>query len=94
MSLDTTENKITIVLSPMGMIIGRMAEGIVTFPRHLVVRKEDQQSINIDFKEIFGNPELFFIGNAPYYFSENSELNELFVETITGIRVFHPEVVS
>uniref|UniRef100_A0A6H1ZFZ5 Uncharacterized protein n=1 Tax=viral metagenome TaxID=1070528 RepID=A0A6H1ZFZ5_9ZZZZ len=86
MSQDTMENKIVIVFTPMGLIIGRMAEGIVTSPRVFIAQKKDDE-LRIEFKNIIGNPELFFLGGSPYYVSESSELNELYFEAISNIKL-------
>jgi hypothetical protein len=86
MSLDTMENKIIIALTPLGLIIGRMAEGIVTSPKVLLIQNVDG-AIKIGFKDIIGDPELFFLGSAPYYISENADLNELYFETVTSIKL-------
>lgn len=89
----TTENKTTIVLTPMGMIIGRMAEGEITKPRR-VLFSETEQGVQIQLKEILGNPDVFIIGSCCYYFSESPDLNELYFSAVTGIGIVKPEVIS
>jgi hypothetical protein len=72
------ENKIVIILTSHGMIMGKISEGEVINPRAMVTRKET----GVGFSTLVGNPEVFFIGKSPYYISENAELNEKYEEAI------------
>jgi hypothetical protein len=89
------ENKIIVVLTPMGMVIGRMAEGTLTSPKVLnVMQGKDPHSVSVSFKSILGDPELFFIGNSCYYISENPEINELYIEAATGIKIARSPIID
>ncbi len=92
MSYDTMENKIVIALTPLGLIIGRMVEGVLTSPRTLMANKskESKEAINVGFQELIGSPELFFLGAVPHYISENVSLNELYIQVVSGIKIIHP----
>lgn len=81
---ETMENKIVIVILPIGLIIGKMAEGIMINPRVLIVG-ESEGKVTVRFKHMFGDPEMFFMSYTPYYISENAELNELYEGQIAPV---------
>uniref|UniRef100_A0A6M3LLV1 Uncharacterized protein n=1 Tax=viral metagenome TaxID=1070528 RepID=A0A6M3LLV1_9ZZZZ len=89
MTADTMENKIVVALTPMGLIMGRYAEGILTNPRAFTVNNNDKGEGTVRFLNIIGDPDIFFIGNASYYLSENPSINELYVDSVSSIRVIH-----
>ncbi len=82
----TMEHKVIIVMSPMGFVIGRMDEGKLTSPRILSISHGDKPGVlSVHFKNIVGDPSIFYIGNTPHYESEDGELNDLYTEAISGI---------
>ena len=89
MTADTMENKIVVALTPMGLIMGRHAEGVLINPKAFIVNNNDKGEGTIKFLNILGDPDIFFIGGAPYYISENPSINELYVESVSGIKVVH-----
>jgi hypothetical protein len=88
----TFENKIVIVFTLAGFIIGRIAEDIVSNPKRLVMKQEGEKTM-VEIRNMIGDPEIFFINGSPYYFSEDSSLNELYIESVTGIKVVKPGVI-
>ena len=86
--METMEKKIVIVMLPSGFVIGRWAENYITQPRVLIIAKgEKDNSISIGFKELIGDPDLFSVGYLPYYPIENAELGNLYLESVTGLKI-------
>jgi hypothetical protein len=82
------ETQICIALTPLGLVIGKMAEGLLTFPRILIVSAgKTANTLSLEFKRIIGDPKLFDIGESPAYVSEDSEMNLLYLEETTGIKL-------
>ena len=95
MNTETMEKKIVVALTPMGLVIGRMAEGILTRPKVLnIIQGEEPGSVRVGFKSILGDPELFFLGDCCYYISENAEISDLYIEATTGIKVLHSSIIT
>ncbi len=89
------ENEIVMVLSGMGMIIGRVAEsgrGIIINPRITRIMPKDDK-IQITLHKLIGDPEVFYLSGSSHYVVKDNELCELYLENITGIVIAKPNVV-
>lgn len=93
MDLAKMENNVIIVLTPSGAVIGKMQGGGVVSPRFLVATPNGP-TISIEFRDIIGNPEVFFFGAAPYYVSVNSELNSAYLKAVSLIEVVNTVVLQ
>jgi hypothetical protein len=91
------ENEIVIVMSGMGMVMGRVAEsgkGIIINPRLVRIMPGENNKVEIRLINLIGNPEVFYINGAPHYRTEDNELCDLYFEVVTGITLSRtPEVI-
>jgi hypothetical protein len=82
----TMEGQVCVTISPIGLVIGQIAEGEITQPRVLVTGRKDDK-IQVEFKKMLGDPKIFERGGCPAYISNDNELNVLYIEEISVIKV-------
>jgi hypothetical protein len=88
---ETLENRFVISITPMGLVLGKIAEGAMINPRVIETgESKEPGKMAIKFKQLFGNPNEYFYSYGQYYISENSELNELYETSIEPKRIIIP----